>query len=92
MNTTMIKPMLSELLEEKGVTLYRLAKDTDLAYSTLHKFSNGRTESIDFRVLDLICATLNCQPGDVLIRVPNGQRGTRVRPDRAAKKKGARAK
>jgi putative transcriptional regulator len=87
----MIKPMLTKLLEEKGVTLYRLAKETDLAYSTLHKFSNGRTVSIDFRVLDLICATLNCQPGDLLVHVPSGSKGTRVKTDSPAKK-GARAK
>ena len=92
MNTTMIKPMLTELLEERGITLYRLAKDTDLAYSTLHNFSRARTESIDFRVLDLICEVLDCQPGDLLIRVPNGQKGTRVQPERAAKKKGSAAK
>jgi putative transcriptional regulator len=92
MNTTMIKPMLTELLEQRGITLYRLAKDTDLAYSTLHNFSKARTESIDFRVLDLICDVLECQPGDLLVRVPNGQRGTRIQPERAARKKGARAK
>jgi putative transcriptional regulator len=89
MNTHMIQPKLTELLEEKGVTLYRLAKETDLAYSTLHKFSNGRTESIDFRVLDLICETLDCQPGDVLVRVPNGSKGTRLQPERATKKRGS---
>ena len=86
MNKTMIKPMLAQLLEEKGVTLYRLAKDTDVAYSTLHKLSNGRTESVDFRILDLICETLNCQPGDILIRIPNGQRGNGVQTEKAAKK------
>ena len=91
MTALMIKPMLTELLEKKGVTLYRLAKETDLAYSTLHKFSNGRTVSVDFRVLDLICETLNCQPGDLLIRVPPGSRETRVKTQSPAKK-GARAK
>lgn len=82
----MIKPILAEVLEEKGVTLYRLAKDTDISYTTLHKLSNGRTESVDFRVLDLICERLNCQPGDVFIRVSDGQKGARVQPERAAKK------
>ena len=78
--------MLTEMLEQKGVTLYRLAKETDLAYSTLHNFSKSKTESIDFRVLDLICGVLDCQPGDLLTRIPNGQKGTRVQPERAAKK------
>ena len=71
MTMLMIKPMLAELLEQRGITLYKLAKDTDLAYSTLHKLSKARTESIDFRVLDLICGVLDCQPGDILIRVTN---------------------
>jgi putative transcriptional regulator len=76
MITLMIKPMLTELLAERGITLYKLAKDTDLAYSTLHKLSKAKTESIDFRVLDLICGVLDCEPGDVLKRVVNGERRT----------------
>jgi putative transcriptional regulator len=85
MNTHMIQPKLSEVLEDKGKSLYWLAQETGVAYSTLHKFNKARTKGIDFRVLDEICAALRCQPGDILIRLPDGA----ARP---AKKKGARAK
>src|SRR5262245_49259335 len=84
MNTHMIQPKLSEVLEDQGKSLYWLAKETGLAYSTHHKFNKAQTKGIDFRVLDGICAALNCQPGDILIRLPNGSA--------KATKKGARAK
>lgn len=72
MNTHMIQPKLSEVLEGQGKSLYWLAQETGVAYSTLHKFNKAQTKGIDFRVLDEICAALSCQPGDILIRLPDG--------------------
>ena len=72
MNTHMIQPKLAEVLEGKEKSLYWLAQETGVAYSTLHKFNKAQTKGIDFRVLDEICAALSCQPGDILIRLPNG--------------------
>jgi putative transcriptional regulator len=85
MNMHMIQPRLREVLQENGRTLYWLAQQTEIAYSTLYKFAKAKTQSVDYRILDEICDALNCQPGDLLIRVTNGQRGTRKR----AKKGGA---
>jgi putative transcriptional regulator len=68
----MIQPMLSQVLEDRGKSLYWLAQETGVAYSTLHKFNKAQTNGIDFRVLDEICAALGCQPGDILIRLPDG--------------------
>jgi putative transcriptional regulator len=84
MNTHMIQPKLSQVLEVQGKSLYWLAQETGVAYSTLHKFNKAQTKGIDFRVLDEICAALSCQPGDILIRLPNGA------AKKAAKKKGAK--
>jgi putative transcriptional regulator len=81
----MIQPMLSQVLEDQGKSLYWLAQETGVAYSTLHKFNKAQTNGIDFRVLDEICSALGCQPGDILIRLPAGAAKT-------AKKKGVRAK
>jgi DNA-binding Xre family transcriptional regulator len=69
----MIQPRLAEVLQEKGLTLYWLAQETEIAYSTLHKFARARTQSVDYRVFDEICSALGCHPGDILIRVANGQ-------------------
>ena len=49
----------------------------------MHKFAKARTQSVDYRVLDEICTALDCQPGDLLIRVLNGENKGR----RAVKKK-----
>lgn len=80
MNPIMIQPKLSEVLEVKGKTLYWLAQETGVAYSTLHRLGKARAQSVDFRVLDQICVALDCQPGDILIRVA-------VVEGKAAKKK-----
>jgi len=89
----MIQPKLTEVLAHKGLSLYWLAQETGIAYTTLHRLRKAQANSVDFRVLDEICEALDCQPGDLLVRVSNGSRGTRIRTDKkAAKKKGARAK
>jgi len=92
MNTHMIQPKLSEVLAGRGRSLYWLAQETGIAYTTLHRLGKARANSVDFRVLDEICGALDCQPGDLFIRVPNGSRGTRIKTEKTAKKKGARAK
>jgi putative transcriptional regulator len=88
----MIQPKLAEVLEDKELSLYWLAQETGIAYTTLHRLGRAKANSVDFRVLDEICGALDCQPGDLFIRIPNGSRGTRVKTEKPAKKKGARAK
>jgi putative transcriptional regulator len=50
----------------KDISLYRLAKDTGVAYSTLWKLNTGRVKSIDFEVLSKLCKYLECSPNDLL--------------------------
>jgi len=88
MNTHMIQPKLAEILLDREKSMYWLAQETGIAYTTLHRLGKARAKSVDFGVLDKICGALNCQPGDLLIRILNGQTGTRS----PAKKRGARAK
>ena len=78
----MIKVNLTKLLEDRGISMYRLAKDTEIAYQTLWKLNTGRAQRIGFDLLEKICLRLDCTPGELLL----------INPDVAAKKKGARAK
>lgn len=71
MNAAMIRTRLPELLEQRGKTLYWLSKQTETAYSTIHKLSTAKTDAISFRVLEAICRALDCKPGDVLEIVPD---------------------
>jgi len=57
----------------------------------LHRLGKAKANSVDFRVLDEICGALDCQPGDLFIRVANGSSGARVKAEKTAKK-GARTK
>ena len=60
-----------ELLKARGKSLYWLAKEADIAYTTLWKLKKADSQGISFGVLDRVCDTLNCEPGDVLTRIRN---------------------
>lgn len=58
---------LAELLEERGMTAYALAKATGLTTSAVYKLARKKTaDRIEAPTLDLLCRALNCQPGDLL--------------------------
>jgi putative transcriptional regulator len=64
-----IEIRLANVLEEKGATLYWLAKGTGLRYATVWNLARGDLMKLDTNVLDRICEALECQPGDLLVRV-----------------------
>lgn len=65
----MIKLRLSELLEKRGQSLYWLWKQTDVRYATIWQMGKGEVARLNLDVLDRVCAALECQPGDLLVRV-----------------------
>lgn len=75
---TMISIRLKDFLEEKGVSLYRLAKDTGIAYQALQKIRDGQVTNIKFDTLDKICFVLDCTPSDLI----SYRRGIYVAPPR----------
>ena len=68
----MIEVRLKQLLEKQGRTRYWLAKESGINYDTLARIESAEHfNRIELRVLDEICRALDCQPGDVLVRVPD---------------------
>ena len=65
----MVKTRIVEVLEERGLSLYWLAKESGVTYAALWNLKERRTDGITFSLLDAICKALDCQPGDVLVRV-----------------------
>lgn len=61
-----MKIMLSQLLDQKGISQNRLSKDTGISVSTLRNLCHSRTTRINFDILEKICRTLGCNVGDVL--------------------------
>ena len=79
MKSGMIETRIDELSRERGHSLYWLAKEARVAYTTLWKLKSGDTQGISFAVLDRICEALNCEPGDVLARVRDRRKETKQR-------------
>lgn len=73
----MIKLRLAELLEERGQTPYWLWKQTGVRWATIWQMGNGEVARLNIDSFDRICEALDCQPGDLLVRVEN--RKTRKR-------------
>lgn len=61
-----MKIMLSQMLDEKGVSQNQLAKDTGISLNTLRNLNHGRTTRISFDTLEKICNCLGCGVGDIL--------------------------
>lgn len=75
----MIKLRLSEILQDRGRTVYWLWKKTDIRYATIWQMSRGKVSLLNLDVLDRLCEALECQPGDLIVRVSStkkqGKRG-----------------
>ena len=65
----MVKTRIEEVLSERGLSLYWLAKESGITYAALWNLKEKRTDGITFTLLDAICKALGCQPGDILVRV-----------------------
>ena len=65
----MVKTRIEEVLAKRGVSLYWLAKESGVTYAALWNLKERRTDGITFSLLDAICKALDCQPGEILVRV-----------------------
>lgn len=61
---------LDELLEERGMTLTRLAELVDLSIVNLSILKNDRARAIRFSTLRAICEALECEVGELLVLAP----------------------
>lgn len=61
---------LDELLEERGMTLTRLSELVGVSVVNLSVLKNDRARAIRYSTLRAICDALDCEVGDLLVRVP----------------------
>ena len=57
---------LKDLIEEKGITRYRLAKLADTRFEVVEKWCSGTVERIDSDVLARFCYILDCEITDII--------------------------
>jgi putative transcriptional regulator len=70
----MIEVKLKDLLETRGRSRYWLAQETGIQFKTLARIERAESSNrIELRVLDEICRALQCQPGDILVRVEDNK-------------------
>jgi putative transcriptional regulator len=60
---------LDELLEERGMTLTRLSELVGVSIVNLSVLKNDRARAIRYSTLAAICAALDCEVGELLVRV-----------------------
>ncbi len=61
-----MKVMLNQVLEDKGISQNKMAKDTGISTTTLRNLNHNRTTRISFEILEKICIYLDCGVEDVL--------------------------
>lgn len=61
---------LDELLEQRGMTLTRLAELAGISVVNLSVLKNDRARAIRFSTLEAICRALECEIGHLLVLRP----------------------
>ena len=60
---------LDELLAERGMTLTRLSELVGVSVVNLSVLKNDRARAIRFSTLTALCEALDCEVGDLLVRL-----------------------
>ena len=60
-----IRCRLTQLLEERNMTLTELANRVGMSLVNLSVLKNDRARAIRFSTLTALCDVLGCQPGDL---------------------------
>ena len=59
---------LDELLAERGMTLTRLSELVGVSVVNLSVLKNDRAKAIRYSTLSAVCAALECEVGELLVR------------------------
>jgi putative transcriptional regulator len=57
---------LDVMLAKRKLSLTELAESVGITIGNLSILTTGKAKAIRFSTLEAICATLDCQPGDIL--------------------------
>ncbi|MFK4788978.1 helix-turn-helix domain-containing protein [Microbacterium sp. ZW T5_56] len=62
-------------LAKKKMSVAELAAAIEITPVNVSVLKNGRAKAVRFSTLDAICRVLDCQPGDILVWVPDEEVG-----------------
>ena len=62
---------LDLVLLKRKMTLTQLSQRVGVSVTNLSLFKTGKVKGLRFATLAAICRELDCQPGDILERIPD---------------------
>lgn len=72
---------LDVMMARRKMGLTELAKEVDITLANLSILKNNKAKAIRFSTLTAICKALDCQPGDILEFVDEGEKVGKRRAD-----------
>ena len=74
----MINVRIREVAEARGLTTaYKLQRAIDVAPSVAARLFNNEFKQISVKTIDKLCTTLDCDAGDLFVRVTKKKGGRR---------------
>ena len=64
---------LDVMMARRKMSLGELAQKVDITVANLSILKNNKARAVRFSTLEAICKALDCQPGDILEFVPDGE-------------------
>lgn len=64
---------LDVMMAKRKIGLTELAGKVDITLANLSVLKNNKAKAVRLSTLDAICKVLNCQPGDILEYVEDGE-------------------
>ena len=61
---------LDVVMAQRKMTLSQLSEQVDITLANLSILKNNKAKAVRFSTLEAICTALDCQPGDILVYVP----------------------
>lgn len=62
-----VKVLLQEVRQSRNLSQNDLARLTNMSLQNIQKMEQGRSKSLTFKALAILCQVLKCQPKDLLI-------------------------
>ena len=66
---------LDVMMAKRKMSLGELAQKVDITMANLSILKNNKARAVRFSTLEASCKALDCQPGDILEYVPDGEEG-----------------
>ena len=67
-----IRIKLDVMMARRKIGLTELSQEVDVTMANLSILKNNKAKAVRFSTLNAICKALDCQPGDILEYVPEG--------------------